>query len=1112
MYMFGEKVSGRARGEDFGAGAWRNAPAATSSASLAASALPNPPLHLALPDSGGLPSSGNPAAPGPQQNGNLSIAVSVSATGDDRIDGLLSGTKWSGPITYADTDSPSDYQVGYSSDSSGNGISAQNEGYSQLNGAQMKALHSALTTTLYTQDTAAVGFSVSAFTNLDVTYAGAGSANATIRAANSSDPGTAYAYYPANNVYGGDTFFGNAYDATIASLKTPVAGSYAWYTFLHEIGHSLGLKHSQEGNGPANVAVPFQYDCSEFTVMSYRSYAGAPIDYIHFDINSAPQSYMMLDIAALQTLYGADYTVNSGNTTYAWTPGSGTTTVDGQIAIAPGTNKIFATIWDGGGVDTYDLSAYTTDLSIDLNPGGSSLFSSVQQADLGDGHFARGNIFNALTFGGSNASLIENAIGGSGNDLLVGNVVDNVLTGGGGNDRLLGGAGNDILIGGAGIDTAYGNTGDDTFKIANGWAGGAGEAFFGGAGSDTLDTSGLTGLSATETNLADGTFYSPDEMASLDLSSIENFIGSDASDTVTGSGEVNTLSGKGGADFLYGLAANDTLDGGDGDDLLDGGDGSDTASYAAAGGSVTVSLLIAGAQATGGAGSDTLISIENLTGSAFADTLTGDANANIINGVAGADVMSGGAGNDTYFVDNTGDNVVEGAAGGTADSIYSSVTYALSGRFVETLTLTGSAAINAYGNSQANTLIGNSGANALVGLDGADILDGGAGADKMDGGNGDDTYYVDNVGDVVTESSPTGGTNDRLFSSVTYSLAGREIEAMTLTGAADINGTGNASAQTITGNSGANILSGLQGADQLFGLGGADTLDGGADSDTLDGGDGTDIASYASAASGVTVSLAIVGPQNTIGAGTDTLISIENLTGSTLGDTLTGDGGANVINGGGGDDIINGGTGADAMIGGDGNDYYYVDNAGDTVTEGSTGGANDTVETSVSFSLAGRFVETVLLSGTANIFAIGNSKANTLVGNTGNNSLVGDAGDDLLNGQGGTDTLVGGAGLDTFIFSTPLGATNIDKINDFSVVDDTIQLASTTFTGLVGGVLDAGAFYIGAAAHAAADRIIYDGGTGALLFDADGNGAGGAIQFATLSAGLALTNADFIIV
>jgi len=211
------------------------------------------------------------ASSAPQHNGNLSKTSAVAATGDARIDGILYGVKWSGPITYADTDAPADYQAGYNSDDNNNSISAQNEAFSQFTAQQIKALHSALTTTLFSQAPAAGAFSVSGFTNLDVTYAGAGNANVTIRAANSGDAVTAYAYNPSDDDYGGDTFFGSANDGTSASLKDPVAGNYAWYTMFHELGHSLGLKHGHEATGGVAGAVPTAFDSFEFTVMTYRS-------------------------------------------------------------------------------------------------------------------------------------------------------------------------------------------------------------------------------------------------------------------------------------------------------------------------------------------------------------------------------------------------------------------------------------------------------------------------------------------------------------------------------------------------------------------------------------------------------------------------------------------------------------------------------------------------------------------------------------------------------------------------------------------------------------------------------------------------------------------------
>ena len=119
------------------------------------------------------------------------------------------------------------------------------------------------------------------------------------------------------------------------------------------------------------------------------------------------------------------------------------------------------TLWDGGGNDTYDFSGYATNLSVNLNPGAWTTISATQLAALGYSHYAAGNIANALLYNGNTASLIENAIGGSGADTMVGNGADNHLTGGAGNDTLDGGAGNDTLVGGKGDDRLIGGSGDD---------------------------------------------------------------------------------------------------------------------------------------------------------------------------------------------------------------------------------------------------------------------------------------------------------------------------------------------------------------------------------------------------------------------------------------------------------------------------------------------------------------------------------------------------------------------------------------------------------------------------------------------------------------------------
>ena len=265
------------------------------------------------------------------------------------------------------------------------------------------------------------------------------------------------------------------------------------------------------------------------------------------------------------------------------------------------------------------------------------------------------------------------------------------------------------------------------------------------------------------------------------------------------------------------------------------------------------------------------------------------------------------------------------------------------------------------------------------------------------------------------------------------------------------------------------------------------------------------------------------GQQGTLGgyalSVTASLASL-NLVGTSGGDNLVGAAGNDTLTGLGGNDTLDGGAGADTMSGGAGNDLYYVDNVGDVITEGTSGGT-DTVNASITYAL-GANVENLNLIGSAAINGFGNALNNVINGGVANNALDGGAGADVISGGAGndtiygglgSDTLDGGAGADAFVFNTTLGSSNIDRINNFSAVDDVIMLDHAIFAALtVMGPLAPGAFNTGSAATQADDHIIYNLSTGALLYDADGSGKGAAIQFATLS-GLTgtLSAADFVV-
>lgn len=496
-------------------------------------------------------------------------------------------------------------------------------------------------------------------------------------------------------------------------------------------------------------------------------------------------------------------------------------------------------------------------------------------------------------------------------------------------------------------------------------------------------------------------------------------IGTLFADVISGFGGNDLLSGLMGNDILNGGGGDDRLDGGLGDDLLiggfgndtlDGGAGTDTASYSDARASVTVNLALAGAQNTGGAGLDTLLNVENLTGSNFNDTLTGN---------GGNNVLLGGAGNDTLSGGDNGDQL----EGGAGDDLL-------------------------FGDASKDVLSGGDGNDQLFGGASLDGLRGGLGNDLLNGGlERDVAYYNNSIINGLGSIGATAGVTVNLGLTGPQNTVGAGID--TLLGIESL--VGSKFNDTFTGNSGGNFLSGDAGNDSLFGLAGDDSLfgdtgddqlnggagddqlTGGSGNDTLDGGIGIDTVVYSEfdssngTTAGVTVNLNLAGAQNTVGTGLDTFVSIENLLGSKFNDTVTGNGGNNFLTGEAGNDSLFGLAGDDRIFGGIGDDQ-----------------------------------------------------------------LNGGSGNDTLNGGYGTDTLSGGLGIDSFDYNevdqSPVG-TGRDKILDFAGASggfgDMIDLTRIDANSLLAGNQDFS--YIGSGAFTAAGQLRYDAGTGILQgsIDAD---------------------------
>jgi Ca2+-binding RTX toxin-like protein len=662
-------------------------------------------------------------------------------------------------------------------------------------------------------------------------------------------------------------------------------------------------------------------------------------------------------------------------------------------------------------------------------------------------------IYGAITIDDFILSTFNEITGSAGADNLTGTPDADLIDAKAGNDVLRGEAGNDRLIGGTGTDMMEGGLGNDIYVVDN-------------IGDQVVETA-AGGIDKVESSIVYTLGNNVEDL--LLLAGALNGTGNGLANTITGNGANNILNGMGGADAMAGGGGHDTyVVNVAGDTVAEGlNGGNDTVESSVAftlGDNVEYLTLTGTGTITG-------------TGNALNNIINGNDAANFLNGGIGADFMTGGGGDDTYFVDNASDKVTEGAGGGV-DTVNSTVNYTL-GAEIERLVLGGTASLQGIGNDIANIITGNAAAN---------ILNGGIGADAMQGGLGNDTYIVDNVGDVTTD---TGGV-DTVQSSVTVTLHA-SIDNLLLTGTAAIDGTGNGLWNVMTGNSGANTLDGGVGNDILNGGFGADTLIGGVGHDTYHVDDIGDVVTDTG------------GGNDHVHASIDYVLGTDleylTLTGTAV--SATGNAKNNLLYGNAGNNIIDGGLGADFMVGGMGDDTYYVENGSDQITEHLNQGT-DTVMSSVHHALRGN-IENLTLIGTNAVSATGNELANVITGNSANNVLSGGLGADTLSGGGGNDTY-------QYRFITDSTAAAKDQISGFNAGD---KINLSLLDANTGTPANNDAFtFIGANAFsntAGELRATETGGVWTIEADVNGDGLADLVIGLTTEDGYLIGAADFIL-
>jgi len=726
--------------------------------------------------------------------------------------------------------------------------------------------------------------------------------------------------------------------------------SYSYQTYLHEIGHTLGLGHGGPYNGSSTYGVDnaFTQDTWSHTVMSYHSQteAGSGTGRLVLGLQVA-------DLLAIHDLYGSAASTRGGNTVYGANSTEAGSIYDFDTWDAQNIRPPSFTIYDTGGIDTFDLSNYSANQVINLMPSGdTATFSSV-------GAYNGTLLVNLISI--AVGTIIENGIGGSGDDTLTGNDADNELEGNAGDDILDGGNGTDYAIyNGAQASYTITDNGDGTWTIT-------------GEGTDTLSNIEVASFTDGDVSLSQGggdINGTPNNDNPLNGTSGDDIInGLDGNDVIYGLSGDDTLNGDGGAD---------TLIGGEGADALNGGAGFDSADYRGATSGVRFNVDTGGT--FGEANGDTFSGIERYYLSDFNDIITGsDANEfffgedgnDTINGGGGIDRIYGGDGDDIQRGQDGNDTLYGSAGadqlnGGTGfdiaryDNAASAVTVNLAsggtGGDAQGDTYFGIEAV--YGSAFNDAMTGNGSVNELRGEDGDDMLYGGAGNDRLFGGEGADTLvggagidgaYYTAASAGVTLDLATGGTggeaagdsynsiewvfgsdfDDNLTGDTGANRLYGEDGNDTLNGAAGndriLGGEGN---DTINGGDGVDVLFGQEGDDIMSGGAGNDFFYGGAGADSFDGGVGFDTVNYLNLSSGVSFDMTTTGLTGE--AMGDTYVSIERVLGTGFDDVMRGSNGNDVLLGNGGNDYIDGGAGNDSLNGGAGVDSFgYSTNGGD---------------------------------------------------------------------------------------------------------------------------------------------------------------------------------------